>query len=452
MKQSISSSFERNANMTPILNRLITHQLPLVQKCLGGTRLFSDLSKPISYAEPYGRKGHGGRAFYRELPSVKVVNGDTVDVARSLHPIHFGKIAILNMANSRSPAGGQEGMLFRQLALSLVLEDAGGLRSSVVNDAKLYPIPERGAIYSASVPEIRKSAWNDHEELGPNSKPKVFNVISAAAKPIHDYCFQEHEDHFELYSKIYQEMTQRIRVLFRVGALMACDTLVLGAYGCGIFGNNPSTISNIFFKVMQETEFLGRFKAIVFAVTDGKGRPSANNTIFKKTFDIPMFKNSLYDTIPSDPYNPLTTSSTSKNINRKRKNCIDDNNNNNNNNKINDSIKNNEVGASSVSVSIIDQVDISSNKNHDYNNDDDGDQHENKKQKNANSSNGRSAIPSPYFKDLLVMDMKNFISDSKRNLSLKKDRDVYRKRCEKRFPKSLWKNTILPIIQVETGI
>ena len=45
------------------------------------------------------------------------------------------------------------------------------------------------------------------------------------------------------------------------------DTLVLGAWGCGVYGNNPEDMSYIMNKVCKK--YGGLYKNIVFAVPRG---------------------------------------------------------------------------------------------------------------------------------------------------------------------------------------
>ena len=51
--------------------------------------------------------------------------------------------------------------------------------------------------------------------------------------------------------------------------------LILGAWGCGIFGNNPETIANLF---LQEIELRkGYFENVIFAIP---GEKSHNHQVF----------------------------------------------------------------------------------------------------------------------------------------------------------------------------
>jgi len=55
------------------------------------------------------------------------------------------------------------------------------------------------------------------------------------------------------------------------------DSIVLGAWGCGAFRNPPNHIALLFQQVLQEPEFRGRFKRVVFAIFDDHNARKAHN-------------------------------------------------------------------------------------------------------------------------------------------------------------------------------
>ena len=75
-----------------------------------------------------------------------------------------------------------------------------------------------------------------------------------------------------------QILRARIANIFIQAFKHNIDTLVLGAFGCGVFGNDPVTVARIF----AEMAFMWRgiFKRIVFAIPEDKR--NKNNEIFRK--------------------------------------------------------------------------------------------------------------------------------------------------------------------------
>ena len=58
-----------------------------------------------------------------------------------------------------------------------------------------------------------------------------------------------------------------------------CETIVLGAWGCGVFKNNPETIATLFKEVIEEGTTT---KNVVFAVINDHNSFADNYSIFKK--------------------------------------------------------------------------------------------------------------------------------------------------------------------------
>jgi len=70
--------------------------------------------------------------------------------------------------------------------------------------------------------------------------------------------------------------------MLRAAAKNGCKELVLGAWGCGAFGNDPNVVAGHFRTALLDDE-LGRcFDKVVFAIY---GRPDGKNiTAFKNVF------------------------------------------------------------------------------------------------------------------------------------------------------------------------
>ena len=60
---------------------------------------------------------------------------------------------------------------------------------------------------------------------------------------------------------------QRIHRVMAIARAYQYDTLVLGAWGCGAFNNDPVRTATDF-RAALDTDFRGAFSNIVFAITD----------------------------------------------------------------------------------------------------------------------------------------------------------------------------------------
>lgn len=81
---------------------------------------------------------------------------------------------------------------------------------------------------------------------------------------------------------IAETMTRRIRIMLRIAAKHGYRDLVLGAWGCGAFGNSPEDVSGYFRNILIDEEYGRCFDRVVFAIY---GKPDGRNvTAFRKTF------------------------------------------------------------------------------------------------------------------------------------------------------------------------
>jgi hypothetical protein len=63
-------------------------------------------------------------------------------------------------------------------------------------------------------------------------------------------------------------MTERIKRLLYVFKANKHDSLVLGAFGCGVFKNSPLDVAITFRQHLESDQFKNSFKRIIFAVLD----------------------------------------------------------------------------------------------------------------------------------------------------------------------------------------
>ena len=78
-------------------------------------------------------------------------------------------------------------------------------------------------------------------------------------------------------------MTFRIRDVLTIALYHGVTDLVLGAFGCGVFGNSPRTIAKIYHDVLSEPLFQNAFDNIVFAIY-ASSESDKNLTEFRNVF------------------------------------------------------------------------------------------------------------------------------------------------------------------------
>lgn len=72
-------------------------------------------------------------------------------------------------------------------------------------------------------------------------------------------------------------MLERIRYILAVAADQGHRAIVLGAFGCGVFRNDPVEVAGFFRKVLLEEGYQALFDKIVFAILDRSPGQAAIN-------------------------------------------------------------------------------------------------------------------------------------------------------------------------------
>lgn len=185
---------------------------------------------------------------------VQVSNETTLGAARRLVQAGLRPLA-LNFANGIQPGGGflngaraQEETLCRSSALYATL--AG---DPMYEHHRRRPQPDSTdwAIYSPDVPIFRA---DDGREL---DQPWLLSFITCAA-PYAPAIGQPQAGDL---------LQQRIQRVLAIAHAFGYQALVLGAWGCGAFHNDPHRTARDFRSAL-EGDFRGAFSDVVFAITD----------------------------------------------------------------------------------------------------------------------------------------------------------------------------------------
>lgn len=98
-----------------------------------------------------------------------------------------------------------------------------------------------------------------------------------------------HPKHFYVDIVIPERTSTRKTYLLgkQVAASQGVDAIVLGAFGCGVFKNDPYDVANIFRVALQSISFP---MGVVFAIPDGQGQAGSNLRAFQAVFGARMSK------------------------------------------------------------------------------------------------------------------------------------------------------------------
>lgn len=231
---------------------------------------------------------------------LSVVNNDCLVVGKQMQDDGLNP-AILNMASAYRPGGGvlngaraQEECIFRRsnLFMSLYLYDRQmyGLVIEPNKDDMYdlsfiqqgYPMDENfGGIYSEDVTVFKDGKYEWLYD------PYQTAFISVAAMNINRALRQGEQVLVDgrLSDRAVTITKNKIRTIYRIGILHGHDSLVLGAWGCGAFGNPPEQMAQLFMDVLNEGEFRGRYKDIRFAIIEDHNSKGRNYQTFKSVIE-----------------------------------------------------------------------------------------------------------------------------------------------------------------------
>lgn len=176
------------------------------------------------------------------------------------------KCAVLNFASAKHPGGGfitganaQEESLCRSssLYLSVGSKDAEEMYhyNTSVNKSRFY---SDYMLFSPSVAFFRKF----NGKL--TSKYVTTSVITAPAVNC------KIADPSKNFAEIRKIMQRRIRKIFDIAIQNKKTYLILGAWGCGVFGHKTSDVAEDFALVLSEEKYKNAFETVEFSVLCGR--------------------------------------------------------------------------------------------------------------------------------------------------------------------------------------
>ena len=231
----------------------------------------------FNLSRQFKNKKSWGKAEKHEIKKkIEVTQEGTFESALKYLNKPFKNVCVLNFADTLNPGGGvergrgaQEESLCRVSSLFLSLHSQGANEFYEFNrnrrTSKDFAFFSDHLIYSPKVVVFRDESFNFIE-------PKEISVISSAA--VNCRLLKDSRNKSELFRKVTDTMKKRCRRILELAIEQGNDVLILGAFGCGVFGNKPEIISQIFKELLVD-EFYGKpLQKIVFAI---KGKPYERN-------------------------------------------------------------------------------------------------------------------------------------------------------------------------------
>jgi len=202
-------------------------------------------------------------ADVKQQLEVVVHEGDCLDLALSLkRDDPQCRPLVLNMASYRHPGGGflkgsaaQEESIFRRSTYHLALMPL---------KRNFYPFSDLDGIYSPGILVFRASEAQGFAFL-PEPVSLDFVAVAACRRPR----LLANAEGAQVLDRDSETLTEnKIRLMLDIGRAHQHDTLVLGAFGCGAFGNPPQHVAQIFRRVLSEPVYRYAFHRVYFAIID----------------------------------------------------------------------------------------------------------------------------------------------------------------------------------------
>lgn len=188
------------------------------------------------------------------------------------------KVICLNFASAKNPGGG---FLGGSQAQEESLARCSGLYACQMAHFELYEINRNISsclysdhmLYSPSVPVFRNDSTDELLD-------SAYTVSIITSPAVNVGCLEQHHD---IGGLAWADETMRIRTekVLRLCAHHGYKTLVLGAWGCGVFRNDPEKVAAHFAHFLLEGAYKNVFEKVVFAVLD---RSEKNVEVFRKAF------------------------------------------------------------------------------------------------------------------------------------------------------------------------
>lgn len=195
-------------------------------------------------------------------PKFEVRHCTTLQAAQTLaQQMGEDQVGILNFASAKNPGGGfrkgakaQEESLARSSSLYLSLS-----QDRIFNGFYEYNRCGKNPIYSNRIIYTPRVTFfkNDNGKL--LKTPFHVGVVT---------CPAPNAGVARDVSAVREAMIERIRRILIVFQMKKHTSIVLGAFGCGVFRNDPFEVAVLFRQTLETSQFKNSFQRVIFAVLD----------------------------------------------------------------------------------------------------------------------------------------------------------------------------------------
>lgn len=259
---------------------------PALSKAIEGTRLYTPeqasaiLEKLTSASSSQVAIEVTDVAIDAADVAIEVTDETTQIAARRLvESESVADLALLNFASARNPGGG-------------FINGAKAQEEDLCRCSGLYPCLMSQPEYYKANRDHESALYTDHLIYSPNvpwfrtrsrDAPHTMFLASVITAPAPNAGVVLDRDP-AAGSVVEAALRRRAGLVLAVAAEHGHRTILLGAWGCGVFRNSPALVADAFGKWLESDTFAGAFDRVVFAIydrSDGQSTLSA----FKQRFE-----------------------------------------------------------------------------------------------------------------------------------------------------------------------
>eukprot|EP01084_Bolivina_argentea_P256674 432223_1 len=211
---------------------------------------------------------------------IEIIHETTLNAMHRLcHCDEYKNVVAVNFASAKTPGGGWLN--------GAVAQEESIVRSSVLyknlmkyeqdfynfhkydkngNNNGLYT---NSMIYSPNVPIVKDDNGNILDDF------YCCSIITSCAVNVKSFMSNKRNDKQTKKGKLNKRdivkmvMFERIKKIIDIALMYEHDVIILGAFGCGVFGNDVSVVADIFAELLYK-RYYGCFKCVTFAILENK--------------------------------------------------------------------------------------------------------------------------------------------------------------------------------------
>lgn len=202
----------------------------------------------------------------------EVLNETTIQGIQAMPTRGENKTGVLNFASAKNPGGG---FLGGAQAQEETLARSSSLYNSLMECQEMYAYNRgrRSYLYSDYLIHSKDVVFFRDDSMDLLEIPLLVDVITAPAPNLGAIRSNKPSEESDLEATIMRRMDKVLASFYMNG----CTDLILGAWGCGVFRNDPVLMANCFAHYLKTGgKYNGAFRTVRFSVLD-----SRNNGTFE---------------------------------------------------------------------------------------------------------------------------------------------------------------------------